>query len=76
MKDWMAIYTCKAIQTSRKPCNIRRELRYHSNPKEESDIINADRGDSNARKTAINDREETAMRAKLTVRMRTLLILC
>ena len=35
-----------------------------------------DGGVSNAEKTAINNREETATRAKLTVRMRTLLILC
>ena len=55
----------KATYTSRKPCNIRRELTYHNNgPKEKSDIINAaekttinaDRGDINAEKTAINDR--------------------
>ena len=49
----------KATYTSRKPCNIRRELTYH-NPKEKSDIINAekttinaDRGDIIAEKTAI-----------------------
>jgi len=57
----------KATYTSRKPCNIRRELTYHNNTKEKSDIINAkkttinvDRGDINAEKTAINDRGDYA----------------
>ena len=52
----------KATYTSRKPCNIRRELTYRNNPKEKSDIItekttiNVNREDINAEKTAINDR--------------------
>jgi len=55
-----------------KPCNIRRELTYHNNPKEKSDIINAEkttvnvnRGDINAEKTAINDRGDYAYRGAI-----------
>ena len=62
----------KATYTSRKPCNIRRELTYHNNPKENSDIINAektiinvDRGDINAEKTAINDKGDYAYRGAI-----------
>ena len=62
----------KATYTSRKPCNIRRELTYHNNPKEKSDIINAekttinvDRGDINTEKTAINDRGDYAYRGAI-----------
>jgi len=61
----------KATYTSRKPCNIRRELTYHNNPKEKSDInaekttINVDRRDINAEKTAINDRGDYAYRGAI-----------
>jgi len=59
----------KPTYTSRKPCNIRRELTYRNNSKEKSHIINAkkttvnvDRGDINAEKTATNDRGDYAYR--------------
>ena len=67
----------KAAYTSRKPCNIRRELTYHNKPKEKSDIIDAekttikvDRGDINAEKTAINDRGDYAYRGAINDKRR------